>query len=489
LAVASELAKPDWAVYCLPREERPPAEIDVPPAAAPADVQLLLENVAWFCALRWLVIAGLAGLGGLAWLAGGRLPQSGIRLTPGWPAAVAGLLVLLNLGYLALGRAAAGSPRPAVLALRCLWLQIVLDLAVLTGVVHFLGSLETYAPFMYLFHIVLACVFFPYRQSLVVVLAALGMYLACIAAESSGLLPPCSILAVAAGPARSALPPGVPAVHFGFVVFISGTVWYLASRLANALRRREEELAATNRRLVAATDERANHMLRTTHQLKAPFAAIQANTQLLLDGYCGAITEAATNVIRQISVRCEMLSREVKEMLQLANLRSAAQDPPPQVAVDLAALIRACLANLAPAAAKRSVTVAENLAPAQVRAVQDHAMMMLDNILLNAILYSHEGGQVSVECRPKPEGGAVVRVCDRGIGIPADKLPRIFDDYYRTNEAAKHNRASTGLGLAIVRQVALAGRIDVRVQSAPGEGTLFTLDFPAAAGETPETPP
>ena len=85
-------------------------------------------------------------------------------------------------------------------------------------------------------------------------------------------------------PDRSAVPLAVVAWQFGSVVFISATVWYLASRLANALRQRDEELSAINRRLVAATEERAGHMLRTTHQLKAPFAAIHANTQLLLGG-------------------------------------------------------------------------------------------------------------------------------------------------------------------------------------------------------------
>jgi signal transduction histidine kinase len=67
---------------------------------------------------------------------------------------------------------------------------------------------------------------------------------------------------------------------------------------------------------------------------------------------------------------------------------------------------------------------------------------------------------------------------DEGIGIPAEKLPRIFDDYYRTEEAVRHNKDSTGLGLAIVRHVATSHRIRVRVESAPGRGTAVTLRFP-----------
>jgi signal transduction histidine kinase len=80
-----------------------------------------------------------------------------------------------------------------------------------------------------------------------------------------------------------------------------------------------------------------------------------------------------------------------------------------------------------------------------------------------------------------------VAVRDNGIGIMPDKLPRIFDDYYRTAEAARHNHSSTGLGLAIVRQTAMAGGIGVHVESAPGRGTVFSLSFPDSPG-VPGTP-
>src|SRR5208283_3750957 len=159
--------------------------------------------------------------------------------------------------------------------------------------------------------------------------------------------------------------------------FISVTIWYLASRLAGALRQRDAELAATNRRLLAATDERTRHMLQTTHQLKAPFAAIHANTQLLLGGFCGKIPAEALEVIGRIAARCDMLSREIKAMLQLANLRSAAQDPPPPAAIALDEVLRGCLAALAPLAAKREIGFVENVAPATVSGVHDHVVMML----------------------------------------------------------------------------------------------------------------
>jgi two-component system phosphate regulon sensor histidine kinase PhoR len=73
----------------------------------------------------------------------------------------------------------------------------------------------------------------------------------------------------------------------------------------------------------------------------------------------------------------------------------------------------------------------------------------------------------------------VVVIEDNGIGIPADKLPRIYEEHYRTKEAVEHNKESSGLGLAIVKHVAEMYGIRIRVESRPGSGTKFELKFPA----------
>ena len=108
--------------------------------------------------------------------------------------------------YLAMVRAARRASGSRQSPWRGLWLQIMLDLAVLTVVVHYLGSLETFAPFMYLFHIVLACIFFPSPQSLLVTLSAMGMYLACILAGKPGRGPVRSVLAGSLTPGPDVCP-------------------------------------------------------------------------------------------------------------------------------------------------------------------------------------------------------------------------------------------------------------------------------------------
>ena len=462
--------EPATAIFLLRPDDddprpRPAAEID----DAWADRQLLDQNAAWFCRLRWLV-AGLLSAAGIAGLLPDGFERIGLRLTPAWPLSIAAVLVLLNGAYALLSRRLPVRP--------LLWVQILVDLVVLTVVIHFLGSTTTYAPFMYLFHIILACIFFTRRESAAVTVAAAMFYLGCLLAEFAGMVAPTTVLAAPVPALVGEISGGIRMLNVASVFAIWAVIWYLASRLAGELRQRERQLALANQRLKASSDERARHMLQTTHQLKAPFAAIHAHTQLLSGGYCGPLSEQAQGVVAKITARCGMLSQQIQEMLQLANLRSESQSNPPAVEIDLDAVVRTAAARIELAAAQRGIQIETQVEAVRITAAEDHVRMLVDNLLSNAVNYSDDGGAVAIACRRLSDQAACLEVRDHGIGIPADKLPHIFDDYFRTAEAARHNKASTGLGLAIVRHVARAVGITVRVESAPGQGTCFTLTIP-----------
>jgi len=96
------------------------------------------------------------------------------------------------------------------------------------------------------------------------------------------------------------------------------------------------------------------------------------------------------------------------------------------------------------------------------------------------VRYSHRNGQVHISCYRGPNSEPIVTITDNGIGIPAEKLPRIFEEHYRTKESVQHNKESSGLGLAIVKHVAELYGIRIRVESRPGFGTKFELKFPAS---------
>ena len=436
---------------------------------------MLANNVLWFCQLRWMIIAFLVVFGILGQFEG-LTRYAGLRSLGFWPFIAAGLLILCNVSYLGHARRAKSSTKQGS-SLINLWIQVVLDLLILTAVVHFMGSVRTYVPFAYLFHIVLACVFLSRRQSLVVLVLASVLFAACITVENLGILPPADIFLDGGTSGEGVGGSGAFVLSFPSAIVIWLVIWYLMSNLTASLRRRDLELAQTNRRLVAAQQERSQHMLTMTHQLKAPFAAVHANAQLLLRGHCGDLSDKATEVMLRIAARCNRLAREIQEMLQLANLSSISQQPPISVDLDLADVIKVCIEQARPSAQKSEVTLEVDLSPAPVNIVEDHLKMLIENLISNAVNYSHTGGCVRVKCGSDSSSESVVSIADEGIGISAEILPPIFEEHYRTKEAAKFNKESSGLGLAIVKHVAEMHNVQVSVASEPEVGTIFKLRF------------
>ncbi len=471
----------ELATYELPSPQADEPAAKTPPAAHRVSLPgpMLVKNVLWFCRLRWLAI-GMLGAFGILGLVGEVFPGIGLHDRREWALVVAGVMSMGNIALLLHARQGRRSPETKWTEVN-LWAQIVLDLLILTVVVHFVGSTVTFIPFVYLVHVVLACIFFSRRQSLTVMLLACILYAACIVIEQVGVVTPQVVFGHLRSPNGAALPPALSSVNFFSALAIFPAVWYLTSHLAAMVQQRDAELAETNARLIHAREERTRHMLYTTHELKAPFAAIHANAQLLTKGYCGELPAEAMVVARRISRRCRRLAEEIQEMLQLANLSSIGQAPARREEVDLVELLFWSLSRLETTARERAVEIDKEFIAATTYGVKDHLKMLLANLLANAVNYSHPGGRVRVRCRPDSRGGAVVSVADEGIGIEARKLPRIFDEYYRTSRAQAHNQESTGLGLAVVREVAQAHAIAVRVESRAGQGTRFELRFPPPA--------
>ncbi len=439
---------------------------------------ILVNYALWFCRFRWIAILILTSFGILGYFPD-IIQFFGLRFQTAWAIATAGILSITNIVYLKhimqMKRAETYDN-----IMKNIWVQIIVDLLILTGVIHYSGSLETFMPFAYLFHIVLACIYFSSKKSLIITIFACILYVVCVSAEKYGIIPSAGIYLDRT--LRSQIENNVTVTNINVIssLGIWFIVWYLASHLSKMVREREYELAETNKRLIQVQREKMRHLLHITHELKSPFAAIDANIQLLLKGHFGVFPVKAFEVLERISIRSKKLGHEIQEMLQLGNLRSVKKETLCWQEIDLAEIIRWCMVQVLPIAEKRKIIFDEDLEQVYVVAVEDHIKMLLTNLLSNAVIYSYEKGHVSVACKSSKETGPVITIEDRGIGIPADKLPKIFDEYYRTNEAVRHNKASTGLGLSIVQHTSQTHNIRIRITSKSGEGTKFELVFPSS---------
>jgi signal transduction histidine kinase len=99
------------------------------------------------------------------------------------------------------------------------------------------------------------------------------------------------------------------------------------------------------------------------------------------------------------------------------------------------------------------------------------------NLISNAIRYTPDGGEVSVECFSRQRGfGFSVR--DNGIGMEKDELEKIFDEFYRSKKAKEMEQLGTGLGLNLVKEIVRINNGAITVDSTPGKGSIFTVELP-----------
>ncbi|MDQ4107003.1 MAG: ATP-binding protein, partial [Actinomycetota bacterium] len=102
---------------------------------------------------------------------------------------------------------------------------------------------------------------------------------------------------------------------------------------------------------------------------------------------------------------------------------------------------------------------------------------MFNNLVDNAVKYTHPGGRIEVT-GDSDENEVIISIADTGIGIPEEKLSRIFERFYRVDKDRSKATGGTGLGLSIVRHVAENHGGYVTVESTVGEGSTFTVHLP-----------
>lgn len=131
---------------------------------------------------------------------------------------------------------------------------------------------------------------------------------------------------------------------------------------------------------------------------------------------------------------------------------------------------------------KYRISVERNFTPVpEIMANANQIEQVLVNLLVNARQAMPDGGRLILKIGPEPTGkGVEVMIRDYGIGIPADKLPKIFDSFFTTKTGPDESgKGGTGLGLSLCKKIIERHHGKIRVESSVGKGTAFTLKFPA----------
>lgn len=216
-----------------------------------------------------------------------------------------------------------------------------------------------------------------------------------------------------------------------------------------------------------------------SHELKTPLASIKAYAETLRSG---AINDQENNVrfVSRIEEQAERLHQLIVDMLHIARVE-AGEEAFDIMQVGLRNVVDASVAQYAQSAQGKRIELLVEPPPqrAVVVADEDGLRTILDNLLSNAIKYTPEDETVIIRWYASADR-CILEVQDTGIGISPEHQLRIFERFYRVDEARSRDLGGTGLGLSIVKHLCIAFGGSVEVQSVWGEGTVFRVSLPAA---------
>lgn len=230
----------------------------------------------------------------------------------------------------------------------------------------------------------------------------------------------------------------------------------------------------TERRRLEAV--RTDFVANISHELKTPIGAIGLLAETLQAEDDPAVAERLAGRIQMESYR---VGRTIEDLLELSRIE--VDESRVAETVSIGALLEEACDRLAPAAEQAEVTLASSGAElgAKIHGDRRQLVSALTNLIDNAIKYSDPGGRVDVSVEVTEEE-ILLSVTDHGIGIPSRDLDRVFERFYRVDQARSRQTGGTGLGLAIVRHVAANHSGTVEVESRLGEGSSFRLRLPAS---------
>ena len=225
----------------------------------------------------------------------------------------------------------------------------------------------------------------------------------------------------------------------------------------------------------AANRAKSEFLANMSHELRTPLNAIGGYVELIEMGIRGPVTEEQREDLRRIRASQHVLLRLVEDVLDVAKLETG------RVHLDLSNVrvhdvLAGVVALVFPQLLAKSLRYQYRPCDPTltVHADRERLQQIILNLLTNALKFTPNGGAITLSVQTTPDH-ALIRVADSGRGIPGERLDDIFDAFVRVDSGFARPTEGAGLGLTISRSLSRAMGGDITVESALGEGSVFTL--------------
>ena len=453
------------------------------------ELKALKARLNVFVRMRWLVVVGIIAVG----LSAKYLFHISFNLLPVFVICL--FLLAYNFWIYLWNRRLAKDDTELVIkrAQASGYLQVLLDLAVLTVLLHYTGGITNPFIFVYVIHTTAASILLTKRRAYELTTIAVGMAALLAFLEYSGVIGHVNL----AGFLPVTLYHQLNFVWSVIVTLavLTYTSTYISTAVAGELRQQhlkmdllrdkllkedEIELERISAEVTHLKDERTSFIRLlnvVTHDLQAPLVAVQSCISYVLDGYAGEVVPEQKDWLQRGSRRIDGLLLLIADLLDLPRIELG------QIKLEMADLplnevITRSLEGLDIVAAKKGLKLLVEL-PEKSPVISGSArrlQQVITNIINNAVNYTKEG-EIKIKLTENSDE-VRVEVSDTGIGIPPQDLPRLFDEFYRGSNV---ETKGSGLGLSIARRIINAHGGKIWVESpnpATGHGSIFIFTIP-----------
>ena len=261
------------------------------------------------------------------------------------------------------------------------------------------------------------------------------------------------------------------------------------ARLYQEAQQAKEQAVAAVARAALADRAKTDFLATMSHELRTPLNAIAGYAELLELGMRGPITEQQREAIKRIRRSEQHLLGIVNDILMFAKTETGRLPLDFETTTVISAIGTARFL-VQPLLDANEITLKQDECADAIAVVadKDRLNQILVNLLSNAVKFSPAGGEVRIRCEAK-DPLVAIHVEDDGHGIALDKQEEIFEPFVQLSSGLTRTAEGSGLGLSISRELARLMGGDVTVESAPGEGSTFTLTLPMSAPAAPVLEP
>ena len=235
-----------------------------------------------------------------------------------------------------------------------------------------------------------------------------------------------------------------------------------------------EEFNGLVERLQTSEQKRSNFVSDASHELKTPLASIKLLSDSILQNDMDP--ETVREFVGDIGNEAERLNKMSHKLLALSKAETQLEEE--WEIVNIIPTIERVVRMLHLIADKSDISIEADLIDScPVLISEDDLYQIVFNLAENGIKYNKDNGVLHIYLN-RIRDTAILKIKDEGSGIPEDSLPHIFDRFYRVDKARSRSTGGSGLGLSIVRDLVDKHQGKIKVESAIGVGSVFTLYFP-----------